>query len=162
MKKIITISLLVLTLNSVANWGNSWHGNKPINFNNNAPWGNSNFNNTSWNGNAWGGMPWNGNGLNNSSWGNGNTWGVSPWGNNNSFTPFRAHNNFNPFNNGNGQAFGLNAGATPREGNPNPNLFKPINSSPWNYGYNQEIPVTAETENNETLVSTENEDIKKE
>jgi len=146
MRKIITVSLLTLSLNATAGWGG-----------NNGPWGNNGWSNGPWGGSnngvignnpysmftpdwfseemsdmmdefdsnnsgPWGNNSWNNNGpwgkrgFNNGPWGNNGPWNNSNFGN----TPWGNHNG--PWNN---------------------NSWR---NSPWsNYGYNRAIPAAADT-----------------
>ncbi len=127
MKKILTISLSVLALNVSANWGNSWDSSQPFNFGSSTPWGGNNNWNAPWGGNNnWG--PWNNNG----------------WGNNSG--PFKWNTNSNswgPFG-GNSQPFNFGTSTAPWGFDSRSNSFGPMNNGPWNYGYNRDIPASAE------------------
>jgi len=78
---------------------------------------------------------------------NTNSFNNTPWSNGNSFGPMKADTNFNPFNGGNNsQPFNMGTGASPFGFDTGSNSFGPMKNGPWNYGYNQVIPATAESD----------------
>ena len=121
MKKIITVSLLTLTLNATAGWGG-----------NSGPWGNSGWNNGPWGGN------------NNGIFGSNPYSMFTPDWFSEEMDDFMDEfdNNDGPWGNQ-----GFNRGPWGNQGfNRGPWGNQGFNNGPWrNYGYNMPIPVSSES-----------------